>query len=257
MKLKTIELNGSTYAEVSDGKPVYMLDDGSEVPYDAPHNSAAIKRLNAEAKTHREAKEAAEARLKEFEGLDHEAARKALEVVRNLDDKKLIDAGEVEKVRNEAKAGYERQLEEMYKPVVAERDKLKSTLNRERLSVAFSRSKYIADKLAIPADLVQAAFGERFSVSDDGKIIAKDADGNPLYSHARPGEAPDFEEAMDLLVKSYPYRDQILKGTGASGGGAGGNRTSSGGKRQVTRAEFDRLSPTDKATTAREAEIVD
>jgi hypothetical protein len=35
MKLKTVEVNGATYAEVSDGKPVFVLDDGKEIAFEA------------------------------------------------------------------------------------------------------------------------------------------------------------------------------------------------------------------------------
>jgi len=257
MKLKTIEVNGSTYAEVQDGKPVYVHDDGNVSPFDAPHAVAAIKARNAEAKTHREAKEALEAKIKAFEGLDPEAARKALETVGNLDAKKLIDAGEVEKIRNEAKAGYDRKLEELYNPVVKELADLKATLHQERLSAAFAKSKYVAERLAIPADMAQAAFGSRFTPEGNGKFAATGLDGNPLYSRSKPSEAPDFDEALELLVESYPYRDQILKGSGASGGGANGSRTGAGGKRQVSRAQFDAMSPAERVKAAAEAEIVD
>ena len=99
MKLKLDE-NGNVV--VQDGKPVYVYDDGKEVAYDVPAAVAKIGSLNAEAKQHREAKEAAEAKLKAFDGIENaEAAKKALETVKNLDDKKLIDAGEAEKVKAE------------------------------------------------------------------------------------------------------------------------------------------------------------
>ena len=82
MKLKTLEVDGKTYAEVQDGKPVYVEDDGKEVAFDAPGTRNTISRLNAEAKSHREAKEAAEKALKGFEGIeDPAAAIKALETV--------------------------------------------------------------------------------------------------------------------------------------------------------------------------------
>ena len=53
MKLKTIEKDGATYAEVKEGKPVYVNDDGSEAAVDLPGTAATISRLNGEAKTHR------------------------------------------------------------------------------------------------------------------------------------------------------------------------------------------------------------
>ena len=74
MKLKLDEQGN---AVLQDGKPVYVHDDGKEVPFDAPGAMAKIASLNAEAKTHREAKEAAEAKLKAFDGIeDAEAAKR-------------------------------------------------------------------------------------------------------------------------------------------------------------------------------------
>ena len=100
MKLKFDEQG---HVVVQDGKPVYVHDDGKEVPFDAPQALAKIGSLNAEAKQHREAKDAAETKLKAFEGIDDAvAAKKALERVKNLDDKKLMVAGEGEKGKQEA-----------------------------------------------------------------------------------------------------------------------------------------------------------
>ena len=95
MKLKTIEIDGVTYAAVQDGKPVFTDEAGKDVAFDAPGTIGTISRLNGEAKSHREGKEAAERALKAFEGIaDPAAALKALETVGSLDQKKLIDAGE-------------------------------------------------------------------------------------------------------------------------------------------------------------------
>jgi hypothetical protein len=251
MKLKTIEVNGTTYAEVQDGKPVYEADDGKAVAFDAPHTIATITRLNDENKGHRKAKEAAEARLQAFADLDPAAARKALETVKNFDDKKLVDAGEVEKIKREAEDAYKRKYEAEYNPVKAERDDLKGQLHRERLGTAFSRSKYIAEKLAVPVDIVQARFGVHFAVGDDGKIHARGPDGNPIYSRANPGDEADFDEALEHLVEAYPYREHILKGSGASGGGAGGGR-SADGKRTITRAQLAAMSPSEQMTVAKD-----
>jgi hypothetical protein len=258
MKLKTTEINGSTYAEVQDGKPVYEAD-GKEIAFDAPATRDTISRLNREAQGHREAKEAAEGKLKLFEGIEDPAkALKALETVRNLDDKKLIDAGEVERVKSEAKAAYEDQLkaqQKKYQPVLDERDSLKNELHQEKMGAAFNRSKFIADKLAIPVDLAQARFGGNFSI-EGGKIRAKGADGNLVYSRANPGNPAEFDEALEILVDGYPYRDSILKGSGAAGGGASGGGGGGGGK-QVTRAAFDAMAPADQARAAREMTITD
>ena len=71
MKLKLDE-NG--HVAVSDGKRVYVHDDGKEIPFDAPAAMQKISGLNAEAKQYREAKGMAEAKLKAFDGIEGAAA---------------------------------------------------------------------------------------------------------------------------------------------------------------------------------------
>lgn len=213
MKLK---LDDSGNAVLQDGKPVYVHDDGKEVAFDAPATVATITRLNAEAKTHREGKEAAEKLLKGFDGIeDPAAARKALETLANLDAKKLVDAGEIEKVKSEISKAFQAQLDEAN----TKAQTLEQQLYGEKIGGSFARSKVIAEKLAVPADMVQATFGNRFKI-EEGKVVAYDANGNKIFSRARPGELADFDEALESLVDSYPYRDTILKSSGANGGGA-------------------------------------
>lgn len=213
MKLKLDDLG---HAVLQDGKPVYVHDDGKEVAFDAPGTVATITRLNGEAKTHRERAETAEKSLKGFEGIeDGAAARKALELVANLDAKKLVDAGEIEKVKGEISKAYQAQLDESNTRATT----FEKQLYDEKIGGAFARSKLIGEKLAIPADMVQARFGQAFKI-EDGKTVAYDTHGNKIFSRARPGELADFDEAMEALVEQYPYRDQILKSSGANGGGA-------------------------------------
>lgn len=236
MKLKTVEVDGKQYAEIQDGKPVYVEDDGKEVAFDAVGTRATITRLNAEAKSHRERAEAAEKTAKAFEGIeDAAAARKALELVANLDAKKLVDAGEIEKVKAEIGKAFETKLGE----ATTRADQLEQQLYAEKIGGSFARSKVIADKLAIPADMVQARFGQQFKI-EDGKVVAYDGSGNKLYSRARPGELADFDEALETLVEQYPHKDHILKASGANGGGApngGGQSQSQKGNLGGTREE--------------------
>jgi hypothetical protein len=257
MKLK---LDDAGHVVVQDGKPVYTDDSGKDIAVDYPYTLATITRLNSEAKGHREAKEAAEEKLKVFEGIaDPAAAIKALETVKNLGDKQLIDAGEVQRVKDEAAAAYNEQLKaerKKFEPVQAERDTLRNELTQERIGNAFGKSKFIADKMAIPVDLVQAQFGRYFTIKD-GKIQAKGYDNNPLYSKAKPGEIAEFDEAIELLVDGYQHRDSILKGSGASGGGAGNSGGNNGGGKTMTRAAFDQLDPTAKMEVAKTLKIVD
>lgn len=243
MKLKLDE-NGN--AVLQDGKPVYVHDDGKEVAFDAPGTVATITRLNSEAKGHRERAENAEKAVKAFEGIDDPAAaKKALATVANLDAKTLVDAGEIETVKTEISKAFQLQLDE----VTSKAQTLEQQLYAEKIGGSFSRSKFIADKLAVPADMVQATFGQNLKV-EDGKVVAYDAQGQKIFSRARPGELADFDEAIETLVSQYPHRDHILKSSDANGGGAqGGGGGNPGAKGNFGGSKADRVAAI-KAMTA-------
>src|SRR5690606_25885979 len=137
---------------------------------------------------------------------DPEAARKALEAVSNLDAKKLIDAGEVEKVKSEISKAYQSQLDEAGAKLKAYEEQLYA----EKIGGAFSRSKIIADKLAIPADVVQARFGQAFKV-EEGQVVYYDQNNQKIYSRENPGALAGFDEALEILIDAYPNKEHILK----------------------------------------------
>ena len=249
MKLKTQTIDGKTYAEVNEqGLPLYIHDDGKEVAHDAAQTVATISRLNGEAKTNRERYEKAESTLKAFEGIeDPAAAKKALETLKNFDDKKLVDAGEVEKIKLEAIKA----VEDKYAPIVQERDAFQSQLHNELIGGGFARSKYIQENIAVPVDMIQATFGKNFQI-ENGKVVAVGVDGQKIYSRTRPGEIADFDEALETLVGGYQHKDSILKGGQGSGGGFQGNGGQGGGVKTMSRQQFDSLDPIGRAQFARD-----
>ncbi len=248
MKLKTLELDGKVYAEVDDGKPVFVADDGKAIPFDAPHTVATIARLNGESKAHREAREALEAKLKGYEGIeDPDAARSALETVRNLKDGDLIKAGEVEVIRAAAKKAADDQVAAAMKlsatkikDLEKDRDGLRSLYTNEKIGRVFNGSKFISEKCIVPAPMMQAQFGAAFRI-EDGRVVAYDGD-NKVFSRTKPGDFAEPDEALEILVDQYPFRDAILKGSGSSGSGARSGTTASG-QHQMSRAEFSKLPP--------------
>jgi hypothetical protein len=261
MKLK---LDDKGAVVVQDGKPVYVLPDGREIAHDAEATVATISRLNGEAKSHREAKEAAEAKLKPFEGIDDaEAARAALNTVKNIKDGELVAAGKVQEIKDAAAASARqavadatRAAQKRGRLLSSSRPKLTSHLNNHIIGGSFTGSKFISEKLAIPADIAQKVFGDRFKV-DGGKLVPLDATGNPIFSATRHGEHADFEEAISVMVQSYPNKEMILKGSGASGSGAGGGGGGgAGGKKTMSRAAFEKLDPAAQAATARDPNTV-
>lgn len=222
MKLK---LDDKGNAVLVNGLPVYIHDDGKEVPFDANAAVEKITALNNESAKHRHEAKTALEKLSVFEGIDPGIAKKAIELTKNLDAKKLIDAGEVEKVKEsiakaydaqtgEMKTSYEKKLKELSKDVES-KDAAIFTL---MVTNKFSQSKFVADALTIPPDFAEARFGRSFKIVD-GKVVAYDGNGKQIYSRKRPGEVADFDEALEVLVDEYPEKARILKGAGASGGG--------------------------------------
>ncbi|MEE7478434.1 DUF6651 domain-containing protein [Methylobacterium hispanicum] len=252
MKLK---LDEAGHVVVADGKPVYVHEDGKEAPFDAVHTLATITRLNGEAKGHRERAEKAEGSLKAFEGIeDVDAARKALETVKNLSAGDLVKSEKVEEIKAAAKKAAEEQVaaaakasNEQIKVLTESRDGLQRELYGEKVGGSFTRSKYVSEKIAIPPDMLQARFGDRFKV-ENGRVVGYGQDGQPIYSRTRAGEIADFDEALESMVDAYPYRDSILKGTGSSGSGARPSNGGGGGdKKTMTQAAFDALPPMQQA----------
>lgn len=233
MKLK-LDANGNVVVE--NGMPVYVHDDGKEIPFDATAALSKISTLNGEAKTHREAKEAAEAQLSKFAGISDPAkALEALETLTKIDQKKLIDAGAVDQVKAEITKVFQTQLDGM----AGENKTLKDQLYSEMIGGRFGSSTFIKDKVAIPADFVQARFGQAFKI-EEGKVVAYDGQGNKIYSRQKPGELADFDEALETLVENYPQKDHILKSSGNNGGDSRQTQHQIGQK-TMKRSAFDSL----------------
>lgn len=243
MKLK---LDEQGHAVLQDGNPIYVHDDGKEIPFDAAQAFQKIKDLGKENKDWRLKFEQADKALKAFEGIeDPEVARKAVETVKNLDQKKLIDAGEVEKLKAEVQKAMAAKLEEKDKELAAK----DAVLQRELIGGRFARSSYIKEKLIIPTDMVEAKFGNHFKIVD-GKVLAYDAQGNQVYSKEKPGEAAEFDEAIAFLVETYPNRDSILKGSSAAGSGMQQNK----GGQYKPNDDWHKLTPVERLNAARQAQ---
>jgi hypothetical protein len=261
-----LKLDDKGNVVLQDGKPVYLLDDGREVAHDAAATVATISRLNGEAKAHREAKEAAEGRLKGFEGIeDGEAARKALETVKNLSTGELKTAAQVQEIKDaaarsatEAVANATRTAQERERALAETNAKLTGQLNNHIVGHAFASSKFVTEKLAIPADIAQKFFGDRLKV-EDGKLVPLDRSGNPLFSAVRHGEHADIDEFLQVAVSEYPNKEMILKGSGGTGGGAGGGKpnTGNGGGKTMKREAFDALPSVQRAEIVKTHAIVD
>ncbi len=238
------KMNGEN-PEMKDGHPVWVHPDGKEIPFDAEHSLSKVASLSRESASRKDDLRKAQEQLKVLDGIENpseflEEAKKALETVKNLKDKDLVEAGEVEKVKAEVAKAMQEKIDAVEKAL----GESSAALSTEMIGGRFARSKFIGEKLAIPADLMEARFGANFKI-EEGKVVAYDQSGNKVFSREKPGDPAGFDEALSILVDAYPQKDSILKGSDASGGGAPAGGGGSGGKgaKTLSRAEFEKLDP--------------
>lgn len=241
---------------MQDGKPVWIGKDGNEAPFDAEHALNKIGELNGESAARKRELREAQDKLSVLDGIENPAefmaqASKAMETVANLEAKKLIDAGEVEKVKAEVTKAMQERLDKKDKEL-ADKD---ATLAKEMIGGRFSRSKFIAEKLNLPVDMVEARFGKAFKI-EDGQVVAYDHHGQKIFSREKPGDVAGFDEALSILVDAYPNKDSILKGSAASGGGAQGDGGGSQGAKAMSREAFDNLDPAAKVAHVHDGGVV-
>lgn len=228
MKLK---LNDEGVAVLDNGRPIYVHDDGKEIPFDGLQAFNKIKELNNENKSWREKYEETRRSLEPFADLDAEAARQAMETVKNLDDKKLIDAGEVETVKRNLAASFDANLGATKKSYETKIEELNAKLTRQNQNIdellvlgAFERSPFIQTKTNLTADIAYASFGHALKVeyNKEGKPeVIGYLDNEKLFSRRDPGKFADPEESIEMVINAYKQKDKILKGSGYGGSGAG------------------------------------
>lgn len=249
MKLKVDQATGK--AEVQNGHPVYVYDDGKEVAVDVPATVAKFTKLSEDIDAVRKRAVTAEDGLKAFEGLDPKSAREAAEKLKDLERKKLVDSGEVDKVKAEVNAIYEgvlgwplAELKERlngHKTVAEAITGLAGQVRKLTVGAKFATDPHfvaVADKkpkTLLPPDIAEQVFGGLFEPTAEGRITAKFPDGTPVRSRTKPGELADFDEAIGLIVDNYAHKDSILRDPGGAGVGAGGGANANG-------------HPTDKST---------
>lgn len=236
------KMDGDKLATDGDGNPVWINGDK-----ELTVKGDTISSLQGEAKTQRQFREKAEAALAKFNGIDDpDAARTALETVRDIDTSKLINAGKLDEVRQQMTQQFEGRIKEANDAREAALQRADNVL----LDSAFNGSEFARERLAVPVEMVRATFGKQFKI-EDGKIVATNSNGDPIYSDKDMGHLASFDEALEKIVGGYKYKDSILKapdaGSGTGGSGGGGQR---GQGRSMTMSQFENLNPIQKAEFA-------
>ena len=241
---------------VQDGAPVWVYEEGdnkgSEAPVDFNKTLKSISDIKAESIARKEKLRGYAEKYKAVEeaGIEDIAdfyakATDAMNKVQNFNDKQLIDAGEVEKIKQQAQEVFENRLNNVTKVKDEQIAELSKKVEAKDASIrsliikgAFDRSKFLHEKTVLPSEFAYAHFGNKFVVEEiDGELkgYALDQYGKKLMSAKNPAEYADPDEAIELLVMADPQRDRILK-MDANGGGA---PASSGTPGTNLKAQYD------------------
>lgn len=167
----------------------------------------------------------AEAKAKEYEGIDPAKARAAL-------------AAQVEAERKgmEARGEYERIIEQVSKEagdkvtaaearvaeVSAQLDALQRTIENKDVAAQFTNSHFVRENLLISGSKVQVLYGDHFDVVD-GETVPYDKprgakDRTPLVDGT--GKALSFEAAVEKIVKADPDYERLTKSNLKKGPGS-------------------------------------
>jgi hypothetical protein len=245
-KLQEIEIEGAKVSlAVLDqaGNPVWVDDKGMETGQDVVRLRAQITEANNEAGKYRIRIKELEEAATPFEGLDAEKAKEALATVANYEDKQFVEAGKVEQLKQKAIDEVNKAWETKYGNLDADyKTKLVDfearTGNQDRVirnlmvRGAFEASQFIKESVAenyFP-EVLYTMFGNAFEVvpaenGGDPVVVAK-VNGEEIYSPSNPRVLASPEEAIEVLIRSHPNSKLMLKGSQASGSGAGGGAAS-------------------------------
>lgn len=231
MPWKEDEESGAVVRDEETNDPIWVGDDGKEIPIQPDRFFGKINELNTESAGRRKALQEAQGKLKLLEGIENpeeylEEARAALEKVKALDDNQLLEAGKVEELKAQIREAYEGKLQEKDKARATLEEKLserEQQMNDYMIGREFAASSFVTEQTVLPPDIAQTYFGRFFQV-EDGRVVGRWPDtGEPIYSETNPGEVAEFEEAIERVVSKRSDKDKILRSVGATGVGTDGN----------------------------------
>lgn len=175
-----------------------------------------------------------------FEGLDADAARDAIKLIQEQQDKNMIDSGKIDELVEQRSSIKIKEVSDAHS---VEMSDLQSKLNNSvesntvlnsrltKVSVDNAVQSSISDVATVKKGAMRDVLGrarEIFSLNDDGKPVPKNAEGNIILGED--GEKPmSIKEWAHSLVQDAPYLFEGSSGGGAPGGGVndGGQNTSS------------------------------
>lgn len=236
----------------------YILDlDGVEDHPKTQGLKSALDKERGNKKTLAQERKELEDRLKAYEDLDPEEARAALQRQREIEEKKLLDEGEIDKLLEQRtgnmKSDYEKRLGALDK----KRAELEEALSRSEATLAehivFGELKDVAVKAGVRATALDDVLnrGRQVWRLEDGRPVAREND-EPVFGPS--GKEIGMDEWIEALRDKAPHLYEESKGGGARGSSGSGG---SGGKERIPRSVYDADWEAQDRVAAGDAVVVD
>lgn len=234
-----LDENGNV--KLKDGKIVLLDDDGKEVAFDALVANNTISNLHKEAAEHRKKSSERGKIIDKLGDIDIDAAKEALQTVQSMSQEHKLQVEQLKENLNKT-------WQDKYQQKEEEAKSLSQKLYDATVTAKFATSEAVKKTILTP-DIAAKVFGSHFK--EDGTAV--DFNGNTIYSMEKPGEAAQFDEALNVILNNYPNKNAILRGSGANGSGS--HNSGPGNENAVIAKYYDKNSPsfnrTEQAKIAR------
>jgi|GEM_PF-1413352 len=225
---------------IQDGNPVFTHPDGREEPFNGDSALIRLGELKNEAKTHRQKYSELKKKVQPIlDASDIEdvgefltEAQEAMKLVKSYKEKGSPSAEEIERIKQGVAELFEGRIKEKDKAhqrEVETRDQAiaasKNQLHRMMVKSQFEQSEFLREKTYVIPEMGYNTFGKNFIVEEkpgeDPVVYAVDNSGEKIFS-LQGSKYADPQEAIEILVRSHPKANQMLRTTpGGSGAGGG------------------------------------
>lgn len=215
--------------KIEDKKPDPTPDPKKPEPDNKPSDAEAkllkeVMEKKNKLKEKEDALEAANERLKAFEGIDPAIARKLLADQAAAEAAQLEAKGEFERVKQMMVEAHKAEKEALTAAVAEREEKLSNaerTIADLTVGAAFSQSNFISEDLVLTPAKARQIYGSHCEV-ENGRVVVYDkpkGESNRTKLVNGSGDALPFEDGLKKLVEMDPDRESLLRSKLAPGAG--------------------------------------
>lgn len=245
MPFKYVDAEQTSIALDDNKLPIWQHEDGKEVGVNFGGTLGTIRELTAKEKEYKAKLTDFEKRFKDFEGIEPEKARKALDLMNQLDEGKLVDSGKRDEAIKKAIEARDAEWSQKHKSIETalkeasqKMEEKEAVIYNLMVSQKFGQSSVLKDKTMTP-DVAEAVFARNFKVEnvDGAQKPVGYLNNEKIYSLKNPGKIADFDEAFGIIWENYPHKNNYMKDIPGGSGSQGGHSDHSGGKNVILRGD--------------------